>query len=233
MFSTFPYFAPELFCFLIIQLYIFVLSPPTCWYNFFSLFWDIPFCLYCFILSRCLFSLPSFARTFWFISSSCIVYFNCVAFLFSPQHIPPFFLSLIIFVRGRKFLISISSLIFHPGFQFLFVFFSRTPILSPTHFAPAWISSFNSVMLFVEICVHDSLIFQFRFCCLSFLIYGYIVFFSDIIIFIITIFIFLVWFRLVWPCFMAYHPSWLFNAKSYLYIYQIYTIVKHILSISF
>ena len=40
--------------------------------------------------------LPSFASIFWFISSSCIVCFNCVAFFFF-SHIPVFFFSLLSF----------------------------------------------------------------------------------------------------------------------------------------
>ena len=54
--------------------------------RFLSLFWYILFCLYCFILSRCLFNLPSFASTFWFISWSCIVllFFLVLLLLFVP-----------------------------------------------------------------------------------------------------------------------------------------------------
>ena len=55
--------------------YVFVSCPPNCWQNFLSLFWNVLFCLYCFTLCRYLFSLPSFARTFWYISSSCTVFF--------------------------------------------------------------------------------------------------------------------------------------------------------------
>ena len=63
-----------------------------CWYllmhsplaELFSLF-RMSFFLYCFILSRCLFSLPSFAITFWFIFSSCIVCFAYVPFSFRPN----------------------------------------------------------------------------------------------------------------------------------------------------
>ena len=53
--------------------YVFVSSPT--WQNFLSLFWNVLFCLYCFTLCQYLFNLPSFASTFWFISSSCIVIF--------------------------------------------------------------------------------------------------------------------------------------------------------------
>ena len=77
MFYLFLYFAPKLFCSL----------SSGCWYIFvhsslrffFSLFWNILFGMYYFILSRYLFCLPSFASNFWFISSSC---FTCVAFSF-------------------------------------------------------------------------------------------------------------------------------------------------------
>ena len=37
----------------------------------------------------------------------------------------------------RRFLICVSRLISHPGFEFLFVFYGGTPILSQTSFAPA------------------------------------------------------------------------------------------------
>ena len=70
----------------------------------FSLFWNVQFCQNCFPLSRNLFSLPFFARTFWFISFSCIVCFTRVAFSFLPQHVPAFFLGLIILVVVVDFL---------------------------------------------------------------------------------------------------------------------------------
>ena len=59
----------------------------------FFLFFNVIFCLYCLILSRCLFSLLSFTSTFWFIYQSFVICFYCVAFLFSYRHIPAFFLS--------------------------------------------------------------------------------------------------------------------------------------------
>ena len=104
---------------------------------FLSLFWNVLFYLYYFILSWYLFSLSFFTSTFWFVSSSFIVCFNsCIAFLFSSPHIPAFFLCLLIFDCCR-FLISVSSLISHPGFEFLFVLYRGTQILSQTTFAPA------------------------------------------------------------------------------------------------
>ena len=48
---------------------------------------------------------------------------------------------------------------FSSRFEILFVFFRRTPILSLTNFTPAWITSFNFVMLFVDMCVNNSFIF--------------------------------------------------------------------------
>ena len=122
---------------------------------FFSLFWNVVFCLYCLILFRYLFSLSAYTSNFWFISSCYIVWYNsCVCFFFFlSQHIPAFLFSLIIFACCR-FRISVSSLIPHPRFEFLFVFFRGTQISSQ-------ISPFNSVMMFVEICVNNSFIFQF------------------------------------------------------------------------
>ena len=48
--------------------------------------------VYGFILCRYLFSFPSFASTFWFISTSCIICFTSVTFFFLSQHIPAFYL---------------------------------------------------------------------------------------------------------------------------------------------
>ena len=53
--------------------------------NLFLLFWNVRICL--FVLSRNLFSLLSFASTFWFIFSSCFSSFISIAFFFSSQHI--------------------------------------------------------------------------------------------------------------------------------------------------
>ena len=101
---------------------IFTHSPPT----FLSLFWNVLFCLICLILSPYLLSLPSFASTFWFISSSCIVCSSCVTLLISSQHILSFFLCLCIFYCCHRFLICVSSLISHPSLEFLFLFFRNS-----------------------------------------------------------------------------------------------------------
>ena len=67
------------------------------------------------------FNLLSFTRTFWFISSSYIVCSNCVALLFSSRHILAFSRCLNSFACFCRFLFCVSSLISHPGFEFLCV----------------------------------------------------------------------------------------------------------------
>ena len=134
----------------------------------FSSFRNVLLCLHCFILSRYIFSLPSFVNTFWFISSSCLVCLTCYdAFFFSFQYIPAFFISFVIFACCRKFLFCIFSRISQPGFEFLFVLFKETPILSLTNFVLTYISSFNSAMFFVEICDNNLLFFFFFSLCLD------------------------------------------------------------------
>ena len=82
MFSSFLYFAPKLICFLVIRSLVSSYNLPLLAGRIFLVVLDRLFCLNCFTLSRNLFSIPSFATTFWFISSSCIVYFSWVAFSF-------------------------------------------------------------------------------------------------------------------------------------------------------
>ena len=121
MISTFTYFVPKLFCFPCIRLLVYLrVFSPYLLVEFSIVVLECPVCLYCLILSRYLFSLPSFTSTFWCIASSCIVCSNRVALLFLSQHILAFFFCLRIFVCCRSFLICISSLIFPPGFQFLY-----------------------------------------------------------------------------------------------------------------
>ena len=60
----------------------------------------------------------------------------------------------------RSLFICDSSLSSHPDFDFLSVVFKGTPIFSQTRFAPAYIKSFNSEMLFVEIFVNKSFTFS-------------------------------------------------------------------------
>ena len=103
---------------------------------FFSLFWNVLFCLYCFTLCRSLINLTSFARTFCFFSSSCTVIFFRVVFCILFLHIPGYF-CFTIFACFRKFFIWISCRISHPGFDCFFVLFEGTPIFSHTNFALA------------------------------------------------------------------------------------------------
>ena len=76
-----------LVCSCVISLYLQV--------DFFSLFWNVLFCLYCFTQSRYLFNHSSFANTCWFISS-CIVIFSSVAFSFLSQRLFPLVLSFLV-----------------------------------------------------------------------------------------------------------------------------------------
>ena len=93
-----------------------------------------------------------------------------------------------IFAR-RSFLICDSNLISYPGFDFLSVVFWSTSTFSQNNFAPAYIKSLNSVMLFVRIFVNT--LFTFSVLDLTalqswFQREGNVVFFSDIILFSIS-----------------------------------------------
>ena len=70
----------------------------------------------------------------------------CCLFLLPPLILAPLF---IIRACFRSFFICDSSLISHPGFCCFFVLFEGIPIFSQTNYAPAYINSFNSVILFV------------------------------------------------------------------------------------
>ena len=84
IFSSFLYFAPNIFPFIVIRSLVSLRA--------FSRYLLVGFFSRCFgfvysVLS-CLsifFDLLSFASTFWFIFSSCIVYFRCVVFTFRPN----------------------------------------------------------------------------------------------------------------------------------------------------
>ena len=118
MFFLLLYFTPKLFCFpcarLLVCFHAFSTDLPV---EFFSLFWNALFCLYCLTLSRYLLSFPSFTHIFWFISSSCIVRFVCcLVLVFSSQHILMCFSFISTFAGCRNFFICSSSLITPPGF---------------------------------------------------------------------------------------------------------------------
>ena len=110
-----------------------ILSLLSC-LNFLTVFWNILFYLYCLVLSRYLFSLPSFASTFWLISLSCIFHSSCHASSASSEYI--FFLYFSIFTCCRSFLICDFNLSSHTGFDFLFVVSKGTSIFSKTNLAP-------------------------------------------------------------------------------------------------
>ena len=93
----------------------------------FRCFWMSCFVCIVFTLCRYLFSLPSFARTSWFISSSCTVFF--FSFVFSilfPYILGSFCFT--IFACFRRFFIWVSSRTSHPGLDCFFVLFEGTPI---------------------------------------------------------------------------------------------------------
>ena len=123
----YPYFASKLYCFLVIRLL--VRFPVVSLYLLVDFLFDVLgmsyFVYIIWFCPRYLFHLPSFSRTFWFIFSSCTFSFNyCVVFLFAPQHVPAFFPFFIIFLLVFvDFLYAFSNRIFHPGFEFPFVFF--------------------------------------------------------------------------------------------------------------
>ena len=100
--STLQYFAPKFFA-SFASCYGYVLSPTPLTYqdNFFSCsrmsFFDCIVWSYLYLIS-----LFSFAITFWFISSNFTFCSNCVALLFSSQHILTFYLYLCIFCLWSK-----------------------------------------------------------------------------------------------------------------------------------
>ena len=137
MFSSFPYFAPKMFCFLVTRLLVCLRAfIPYLLVNFFPYFGNVLFFLYCLILSRYFFSLPSFASTFGLISSNCIVYFNrSVVFIFSYQHFPVFFY-LITFACCRRLLWLIFSV-------------SALTVLKTWFFKDGYVAFFSEMILFV------------------------------------------------------------------------------------
>ena len=95
-----------------------------------------------------------------------------------------------------SFLICDFNLSSHLGFHFLSAVFRDTSIFSLTNFAPAYIKSLKSVMLFVGIFVNQSFTFSVSDLPVLqswFLREQNVVFFSDMILFIISTFIFPSW----------------------------------------
>ena len=131
-----PYFRPKLFGFFGIWLLIcFCIMPSHLLIEFSFVVLKCP-ALYCFTLCRYLFNLPSFARTFWFISSSRTVIFSRIVFCILFPHIPGSFCFTVL-VCFRRFFIWVSSRISHPGFDRFLVLFKVTLIFSHTNLTPA------------------------------------------------------------------------------------------------
>ena len=96
IYSSFPYLAPKLFCFLVIRLLVcFRAFSSYLLVEFFSVAVECPVLFVLFYHVSVSFYLPSFASTFWINSSGCIVCFACVVFL-SSRYDPAFFLYFII-----------------------------------------------------------------------------------------------------------------------------------------
>ena len=94
--SLFPYFDPKWFCFLVVRLLVCLHAfSPYLLVEIFFIAFECPVFLgvYCFTLSRYIFGLLSFARTFRLISFCSIFCFTCcvIIFLFVPacsSHLP-------------------------------------------------------------------------------------------------------------------------------------------------
>ena len=138
MFPWLPYFTQKLFSFSCIWLLAFfrVISPNLS-VEFSFVVLECSFFLCCFTLCGYLLNLYSFTSTFWYISSSCIVIFSCVALTFCPNMFQRFsfilsFLPIfVVFLSAFPVEFHIQVLIF------LFVLFKATPTFSQTNFDPS------------------------------------------------------------------------------------------------
>ena len=119
------------------------------------------FCLYRFTLWPYLFILPSFAGTFWFISSNCIVTFSSVVFSYFSRHVPAYFTCFIIFACFRSFLISISSRISNPSFNFFFCLWSLKESRFSHKLILLWYVHLSQWCFFVCVYVRSLFIFSF------------------------------------------------------------------------
>ena len=129
MFSSILYFAPELFVSFSFGCWYFFLPLPILLVEFFFRCFGMS-CFICIVLSRLnnflVFLLSPVTSG---LIPRVVLSFLIVVFFYSSQLIRTFRLCLILSACCR-FLICISNRIFHPGFEFLFVFFWGTPILS-------------------------------------------------------------------------------------------------------
>ena len=165
--SSFPLFAPS-FLFPrhpVVHMVLCILFLLACW-HFFRFFFNIvlfylDFFLSCLDIFLVLFLSPDSSGLF-----SRVVFFALLVFLlFSvcPNMFQSSFFCIIIFDCSRRFLICVSSQISHPGFYFQFMILKGAPILSLTIFSSALISSFDFIMLLVELYVGNCF-FGFFFC---------------------------------------------------------------------
>ena len=145
-------FCSKLFTFLVIRLLVCLRAfSPYFLLGFLKLFLNILFCLYCFLLSRHRFSLPSFAVPSDLFPLVVLFVLFVLLFPFSPN-----------LLQRSSFCLSMSK-IFLSTFPVKFstqVFCSNS--LGEHRFYHSLIyfqhSSFNSVTFFVEICVNNSYI---------------------------------------------------------------------------
>ena len=120
MFFRFSYFTPKLDCFLCIWLLVCPCAFSTnLLVEFAFIFFNIPICLYCWILSQYLLNFLSFTKIFCFISSSCIFrLFSCSVLVFSFQHPRMLFLP-----KHFHLLLQFLYQSFQPNFPFRFCIF--------------------------------------------------------------------------------------------------------------
>ena len=145
-----PYFAPKSFCLV-----------RTCYklLEFSFVVLESPILSVLFGPVSVFFSFLYFTSTFWLVSSCCIFFFSsCRAFSVSSEYI--FLLGCSIFAYCRSFSFCDSNLSSHQDFDFLSMVFRATQIFSQTNFTPAFIKSFNSVMLFVGIFANKTFTFS-------------------------------------------------------------------------
>ena len=140
------YFSPESLGFFCIRLLVyFIVISFQLLIEFSFIVLEYPILSLLFYHLRYLFNLHSFASSFRYISSCCIVSFSRVVFSFLLLIIPAFcfffwvFLFVLSFLAVFEgfFLIWISSRNFHPGFDFPLLILEGIPIFSQTNFAPA------------------------------------------------------------------------------------------------
>ena len=133
-----------------------VVGMSSCILPLLSLFWNVLFCLYCFILPSLVFLL-SLAPSDLFLRVVLLVYLLCCSFLFI-QHVPASFLCLI-FACCCRFLICVSRRVSHTGFEFMFYSWS----LGENRFSHRLISLLHRLVRFIPWCCPLSYVSIIRF----------------------------------------------------------------------